>query len=117
LRDEDNKIPVKDYFSKNWPKIKNVAAILKKLTPFIMSDHDHKILPLQSVKGKVKAGEFRNNNGKQCILITAEGPGLAECVISSNKNLKSLFGHTTQNDKGKYLFKGNNISSDVLIEE
>jgi hypothetical protein len=117
IKDEGNHIPVKDYFVKNWAKVKSVASALKSLESYLLSDHEQQPIKLADVKGSVNASEFINNEGKSCVIIAAGKLEKSSCIINSNKKYKSQFGNTKISKDGKYLFEGQNISSDILFEQ
>ncbi len=60
-----------------------------------------------------------NADGKTAVVITGIGPGecIAEFTVPGKDNLKSRYGMTENLGGGKYRFKGENISSDILFSE
>jgi len=117
IKDEGNHIPIKDYFAKNWAKVKNVASALKSLEPYLLSEHKQQDVSLTDIKGSVHAAEFINDAGKSCIIIAAGKMENFSCIINSSKRYKSQFGNTKVSECGNYLFKGQNICSDILFEQ
>ena len=103
---------------KFWPDVVSVSSLLAELAPWILSLEKAPDVTVKSL-GKpavdVKAMQF---NGKVRVIITACGPGKAEAVItvSGRKNLHSRFGKTLNSGNGTYIFKGQDIDSDILEE-
>jgi hypothetical protein len=89
---------------------------MRKLEPFVISEHSIETLKPQNVSGKVMVTMHKNNDGKRCAVITAEGPGNASAELVLPGRFKSVFGKTVFRN-GKYIFKASNISSDMLLEE
>ena len=99
-----------------WPKA--AAKLLRFLEPWILSIDSPPEVNIEVKAGTVDARAMRYN-GKTCIAVTACGPGKTEAVITAadaNDRLISRYGHAKKLENGKYLFKGNDICSDVLVE-
>ena len=96
--------------------MKLVANAMKTLEPYLLSVYKIESLPLKKLQGKVMATLHKNDAGKKCVLITAEGPGIAAAELELPGKFKSLFGKTVFRN-GKYIFKAENIASDMLVEE
>ena len=105
------------YFERRWKEVKQVAAMLKELEPYLLSDHDAQNLKLQIRSGKLKGAAFKNGQGKTAVLITAEGPGPADGTFVSTLKLRSKYGKTVPAGNGTYRFSGTDICGDLLIEE
>ncbi len=105
------KLP-KDNFSKEWPKVKNVVAMLKTLEPYIMSEYPAELLQ----EGNVVAARLRNSDGKSVILISSIGPGPSTAELKLTGKYRSEYGRTTVQN-GTWTFQGEDISSDLLFEE
>lgn len=105
------KLP-KDNFAKEWPKVKNVVAMLKTLEPYIMSEHPAELLS----EGEVVAARLRNGDGKSAVLICAIGPDSVNTEFKLDGDYRSLYGRTVRQD-GVWKFSGEGISSDILIEQ
>lgn len=116
IRDYENRSKDPDYFKKAFGRMKLVASAMKTLEPYLLSVHKIETLPLKKLQGKVMATLHKNDAGKKCVLITAEGPGKAAAELNLPEKFKSLFGKTVFQD-GKYIFKAENIASDMLVEE
>ncbi len=99
-------------FEKEWPKVRNLAAMLKRLEPFIMSDHPVKIL----IKEQVVAAELRNNSGKRVLIVCSIGPGKCEAELNLDGEFHSEYGRTVRVGN-TWLFNGEHISSDLLLEK
>ncbi len=106
-----SKLP-KDNFKTEWPKVKNVTAVLKTLEPYILSAHPGELLQ----EGAVVVARLRNDGGKAAVLISAIGPGAATARLKLDGSYRSLYGRTVQQG-GEWVFTGAGISSDILIEQ
>ena len=116
IKDYENRSKDPEYFRKAFERMKAVSAAMRTLEPYIMSVHGIETLALHNVSGKVMATLHKNNAGKRCVLITAEGPGKAAAELQLPGKFKSLFNKTVFQN-GKYIFKASNIASDMLLEE
>jgi hypothetical protein len=116
IQDSGNRSKDPEYFKKAFARMKEVSAAMRKLEPFVISEHSIETLKPQNVSGKVMATLHKNNDGKRCVVITAEGPGNASAELVLPGRFKSVFGKTVFRN-GKYIFKASNISSDMLLEE
>lgn len=116
IRDYDNRSKDPEYFNKCFARMKEVAAAMKNLQPYLLSTYPAETVKLQRQSGRVTATMHRAENGKKCILITAEGPGDASAEFKLDGQYQSLFGRTAASSGG-YCFRGKNISSDMLIEK
>ena len=116
IRDYENRSKDPDYFKKAFTRMKEVAGAMKRLEPYLLSVHGVETLRPEKVKGKVMATLHRNDAGKKCVLITAEGPGEAVAELKLPGKFKSLYGQTDFQN-GRYIFKAQNIASDMLVEE
>lgn len=108
--------PIKGAVSEHWPRTANVVRLLRKLEPFFLE-----VKP--PVPVKVKAAEASSRieakmhtaDGKQIVVVTADGPGKADAVLYTGKaGLKSRFGFTVDLGNGNYRFTSKGISSDIL---
>ena len=102
---------------KVWNDMLEVVKVLKELEPFILSTNKgpkHKIL--KTLSGEVDLKTWNDNSGKTAAAVIGINAGKNEAVffIKNQPDLKSKYGLTENLGNGKYRFKGNNISSDVL---
>ena len=116
IRDYENRSKDPEYFKKAFARMKEVSAAMRTAEPYIISAHSIETLPLKVVRGKVMATMHKNDAGKRCVIITAEGPGNAVAELELPGNFNSLYGKTVFRN-GKYVFKASNIASDMLLEE
>ena len=116
IKDEQNRSRDPDYFRRNFAKMEKIARAMKTLQPYLLSTYAIQKLPLRSPQGKVEATMHRDENGRKCVLITAEGPGPARCVLELPGRYRSLFGKTVFKD-GQYHFHAENIASDMLVQQ
>lgn len=109
----------KDYsFPRRWQELCRVAQLLKDLSRHLLSDSTAPATSVRKKGGDVHAASFTDDSGNTATLIVAIGPGKSEAVIAveGKTNLKSKYGKTKPLGDGKYLFKGEGIDSDVLME-
>ena len=109
----------KDYsFPKRWQEICRVAQQLKDLSGHLLSERKAPATSVRKKTGDVHAASFTDDSGNTATLIAAMGPGKSEAVIAveGKTGLKSKYGKTTSLGGGKYLFRGEGIDSDVLME-
>ena len=99
-------------FEKEWPKIKRIVALMKRLEPYIMSGEEPVILR----KNEIVAAELRNSEGRKAILICSVGPGKCRAELKLKGKFRSEYGRTKQ-DGDVLIFEGEDISSDVLWQE
>ena len=101
-----------------WPRVTATAKLLRQLEPWLLSLEKAPNVTVENKTSSIVDARAFSSNGKLRILITGCGPGKAKAVITipKHQNLKSRFGNTKALGGGKYLFNGNNISSDILIE-
>ena len=103
-------------FEQKWTAIKNVGEALKRLEPWIMSTEPPTPLKLAEVKGKVFAASFKDERGKTCVMVAAEGPGEMAARFAAPANLVSWRNATAFRD-GSWHFSGKDICCDVLTEK
>ncbi len=108
-----------EYAETFWSAVSEVATLLRELEPWMMSIEQAPEIAvnLQSTgEAKVIARAFSVEEEK-CVLIVSSGPGetVSEINVPGSPNLKSKYGRTENLGDGKYLFKGKDISSDVLV--
>ena len=104
---------------KQIPYLKNVAAQLKELEPWIMSLEK---APDVSVRQEKNNGSFVDvkafrANGRDCIVIVSTGPEDTSAVITvnSDQEFTSKYGNTVKIGKGQYRFTGKSVNCDVLL--
>ena len=99
-------------FEKEWPKVQNLAAMLKKLEPFIMSDQPAKLL----MKEQVVAAELQSNDGKKVVMVCSVGPGKCTADLNLDGEFHSEYGRSVRVGN-TWRFSGEDISSDILFEK
>ena len=107
-----------EVFANRWHDIVQVAQLLQRLEPFIVSDYDSEPVEAQVLQGKAELRAFRDNSGQTCLLSSAIGPGPVAVRFSPKvKNLRSLYGRSRIQPDGSWLFEGKDLVSDVLFEK
>ena len=101
-----------------WPRVCAVAKLLRGLEPWLLSLEKAPDVAIASKASSIVDARAFSSDGKLRVLVTACGPGKAEAVITvpGKTNLKSRFGNIRPLGDGKYLFCGDDICSDILME-
>ncbi|MBP5638237.1 MAG: hypothetical protein J6X55_02070, partial [Victivallales bacterium] len=101
-----------------WPQVVSVVSLLRELEPFFNAVKPPVPLELKSESENFVEAKLHEFGSKQCVVITADGPGTAKATfrLPEGLNLKPRFGHTVQNADGSFTFTGEDICSDVLTE-
>lgn len=101
-----------------WPRVCAVAKLLRGLEPWLLSLEKAPDVAIASKASSIVDARAFSSDGKLRVLVTACGPGKAEAVITvpGKTNLKSRFGNIRPLGGGKYLFCGDDICSDILME-
>lgn len=97
-----------------WAKVVPVARMLKKLTPFLLSNEKPSALEVKHISGPAVMAKTFSYNKNHIVVITADGPGTSVAEIHALPGLKSKFGKTVEKAPGVYVFTGKHIDSDVL---
>ena len=106
-------IPVPGYFQQRWDDVKDVAATLKSLEPWLLADAWPEAVPCDA-EGKVQVTRFRANDGRDCFIITANGPGPARTTFPTAAPMRSLYGLTAAAGDNTWTFTADGIASDIL---
>jgi hypothetical protein len=102
-------------FRREWSKVRRLISFANEMAPFVLSTHSLK----EIVTGSgARVVEMTREDGRKAIFITAEGPGLVKVAFTlpNADEYISKFGRTTLKN-GEFVFSGENICSDVLIEK
>ncbi len=105
-------------FKTEWAKVKRVIRFVRYLAPFILSSRKvERIIPKKMI-GSVVVSKMFDDNGRELILISGEGPGESYAVfdLSNADTYKSLYGNTVIRNK-QCIFRGKDICSDVLVKQ
>ena len=104
------------------PSMKKTVSQLRELEPWIISTVVAPKLtitpaPTSSKKNMVHAKAFRDEKGRDAIVIVSDGPATANATLqfSGSTQLVSKYGNTINMGKGKYFYKANGINCDVLL--
>lgn len=108
-----------DSFKRRWPQIVELTGLLKWLEPFILSTENAPEVTVKMISGnteQVMARAFVDNDGKVMVIVASTGPEecKAEIIVKNDVPLSSKYGKCSKVETGKYLFRGNNICSDIL---
>lgn len=106
------------------PGMKQTARQLRDLEPWIISNAAVPEMTISPVSkpgraNAVHAKAFRDENGRDAIVIVSDGPGTANAVLqfSGSAKLVSKYGNTVNAGNGKYIYKADGINCDVLLPE
>ena len=97
------------------PQVKRITLLAKELEPFFLAEKQPVPVKLESTgESKVEA-KLHTADGRGIVVITSDGPGAGVAVLDVGRDgLKSRFGKTKALGNGKYEFRGENMSSDIL---
>ena len=101
---------------RRWVNVRRVAQTLRDLEPFLLSDVDAPELEWRVIEGEVEARGFRDETGRDGVLLVGIGPGpcRAELKAPGVKDLTSQFHRTERTGSGYYRFEGRDVCADVL---
>ncbi|NLF61228.1 MAG: hypothetical protein GX574_08740 [Lentisphaerae bacterium] len=107
-------IPVPGYFQQRWEDVKDVAATLKSLEPWLLADAWPEPVLCSSVEGKVHVTRFQANDGRDCFIVTANGPGHSQAAFTTPAPMRSLYGLATTAGDNTWNFTADGIAADIL---
>ncbi len=101
------------YFQSEWPKIKQVVKMLKRMEPYIMGTAPLKIL---GQTGEFEAALFTADNGKRAVVIVGIEENASGTIRLPEGEFQSIYNNTEiQKSEAAFQFQG--IDSDILIEK
>ncbi|MBO5668603.1 MAG: hypothetical protein J6S43_05710 [Lentisphaeria bacterium] len=108
--------------NKLLPGMKKTVHQLQELAPWILSNEPapgFTITPatIPGQKDSVNVRAFRDEKGRDAIIIVSDGPGTvnSEIQFSGSAKLVSKYGNTVNAGNGKYIYKASGINCDVLL--
>ncbi len=105
-----------EVFANRWHDVVEVATLLQRLAPFLLSDHDSEPVEAELLRGEAELREFTDDDGRRCILVSAIGPGpVAVRFKPKVSGMRSLYGRSREQADGSWLFEGEDLASDVLL--
>lgn len=102
-----------------WGELNSVVKLLKEMEPFILSIKTPPELKIQKeFSGKISAKAWMNESNRIMVAVAGlqAGTNEAEIIVEGYPELKSKYGLVQNLGNGKYRFKGENISSDILYQ-
>ena len=102
-----------------WLAVTASAKMLRALAPWILSLEKAPEVKVENKAQSIVDVKAMVHDGKCRVLVAASGPGKAEAILSipGKTGLKSRYNRTRELGDGRYLFSGNNITSDILEEK
>ena len=105
-----------EVFANRWHDIVEVARLLERLAPFLLSDRDSEPVAAEVIQGAAELRKFTDQAGRICVLVAAVGPGpVAVRFTPGVAGLKSLYGRCREQPDGSWRFEGEDLASDVLF--
>ncbi len=106
-------------FLKNWSDVKQLATMLKDLSPWILSQKGPQNAEFQVTAGKAHAALFRDDaTGKPAAMVASVGPDNVDATLTLPKDfppMKALYGHAKETAPGVWTFSGNDVWGEVLL--
>ena len=99
--------------AKQWANVVAAVAMLKKIEPYIMSDHAPEIIV---DNGKELAGVLCNDNGKKILIAVRSDFGKSQLPLNVGENYMLLDGNA-EFSNGKWSFTGKDIDFCILAEK
>ena len=98
-----------------WPRMVQVAKVLKMLEPFIMSTEKADQIKLEAAAGALRCRTF-SANGKTAVVIVAlkDAPNAGKGILPSGKKFVSIHGRSKINGKN-FTFSSSGVDYDILI--
>lgn len=114
LRKVDQFLP--GSFEREWGKVKEMAAVMKELEPFIMSTAAAPKVKVKAFpENSVHAGAMSDENGNlRIIAVGLGGKTRAVITVRETRPLRSKYGLTKRIGPGKYEFTADKVNSDIL---
>jgi len=110
--------PDRNQFEHRWPEVCRVAELVKQLEGCVLGDPNGPELVWLAPHPKVFGKGFTDDDGRQAVVLSAEGPNSckARFRIDGDAKFHSEFGNTVQLPDGSWEFSADGIDSDVLWE-
>ena len=99
--------------AKQWANVVDSVAMLKKLEPFIMSDHIPEVIV---DNGKELAGVLRSDSGRKIVIAVRTDFGRSQLPLDAGEKYILLDG-SAEFINGKWVFTGKDIDFCILAEK
>ncbi len=105
----------------HWQEAKELATMLKNLSPWLLSKEGPAALPLEVKAGKVEAALFRtDDNGRPAVLVASIGPDHVDATLRLSPGMppmKATYGNAHEVEPGVWHFSGNDVWGEILIPQ
>ena len=105
-------------YDERWKELCQMGDALKSLEPFILSDHPHIPLHVETTQGRVDAAALQSPQGDVAMILVSPLRDGGTADISGEKlpsGMISKYGHTVEISPGKYRFHGAAAECDILM--
>lgn len=103
----------------HWQECKELATMLKGLSPWLLSRQGPTRQPLEVKAGEVQAASFqRDEDGMPALVIASIGPENVDAILRLPQGfppMEALYGHARETAPGVWHLSGNDIWGEVLL--
>ncbi len=103
----------------HWQECKELATMLKNLSPWILSCQGATPAELKVTAGEAEAAFFRRDeDGAPAVMVASIGPDNVEAELVLPEDfppMEALYGHARETAPGVWRFSGNDIWGEVLL--
>ncbi len=103
----------------HWQEAKELATMLKTLSPWLLSKQGPIALPLEVKSGKMEAAIFRtDDNGRPAVVAASIGPDNVDATLRLPPGippLKAIYGNAHEVEAGVWHFSGNDVWGEILV--
>ncbi|MGN0867151.1 MAG: carbohydrate binding domain-containing protein [Oligosphaeraceae bacterium] len=103
----------------HWQECKELATMLKNLSPWILSRQGATPAKLQVAAGQAEAAIFRRDeDGAPAVMAASIGPENVEAELVLPEDfppMEALYGHAREVSPGVWRFSGNDIWGEILL--
>jgi len=102
---------------RRWDNLRRAGQAVRDIESYLLADAEAPTLALHVIEGEVEARAFRDDQGRDCVVVVGIGPGAskAEITLPAGMGMVSKFARTVALGNGRYRFEGVDVCSDVLV--
>ncbi len=112
-------VQTREDFLWHWQECKELATMLKNLSPWILSRQGASPAKLEVTAGQAEAAIFRRDeDGAPAVLAASIGPDNVEAELALPADfppMEALYGHAREVAPGVWRFSGNDIWGEILL--
>lgn len=106
-------------FLVHWQEAKDLATLLKSLSPWLLAREGARPIPMAVQAGKAEAACFRRDDGgAPAVIVASIGPDNVDATLTLPADFPPMtaqFGHAKETAPGVWHFFGNDIWGEVLL--